>query len=265
MLFEQLRDDGYEVTGVARSSRGIEAQDGKAKFIELDATEADAIDPLIKDNTILIHCSKPEILTGCLLRDVRPARLIALGSTRIYTRYPDDKCSRVAAMSHAISMRDIPSTLLHPTMIYGAPGLSNIERVAKVARVSPIIPLPENGNALIQPVHASDVVAAVRACLERHETVGRTIAVPGPKAVTYREFIELCISLTSANCKVVSMPYFLISLLAPFTHVIPGIPGISHDEVQRLLEDKNFSTEDLVQILGVEPRDLESGLRASFS
>jgi hypothetical protein len=61
------------------------------------------------------------------------------------------------------------------------------------------------------------------------------------------------------------MPYFLISLLAPFTHVIPGIPGISHDELQRLLEDKNFSTEDLVEILGVEPRDLESGLRASFS
>ena len=95
-------------------------------------------------------------------------------------------------------------------MIYGAPGLNNIERVVKIARTCPVIPLPENGSALIQPVFAMDVVGAIQACLKDDATLRRTIAVPGPEAMTYREFIELCINAAEAECKVISMPYTLI-------------------------------------------------------
>jgi len=221
-----------------------------------------ALDDLVTDSTLLIRCSRPEILTAYLALKPTLQRIIAVGSTRVYTRFPDDKCARLAAMSHALSMGDLPATILHPTMIYGAPGLNNIERIVKIAHLSPFIPLPENGTALIQPVHAADVVQAIKVCIERPETIGKTIAVPGRQALSYKQFIELCIEYAGADCKVIRLPYSLMSILAPLTHILPGIPTITQDEVQRLLEDKDFDTKDLIDLLGTEPTDLRTGLKS---
>ena len=52
------------------------------------------------------------------------------------------------------------------------------------------------GESLIQPVLASDVVKAIRACIDNHSSIGKTIAVPGKSPTTYRRFVELCIELS---------------------------------------------------------------------
>ena len=262
LLFEHLRDSGEKVMGLARSRRDVEVS-GQAEFKEVDAEQLSQLQTVIDADDTLVHCSSPELLTNYLKTEPQIKRLIAIGSTRIYTRFPDDKCSRLAAMSHVIWMGNIPTTLIHPTMIYGAPGLNNIERVVRVARLSPFIPLPENGRSLIQPVFAGDLVKAILACLEDESTIGTTMAVPGKEAVTYRRFVELCIEYSGSDCRVISVPYFLISLLAPFTHILPGVPNITQDEVRRLLEDKNFETEDLRR-LGVEPTGIEDGLKLAL-
>lgn len=263
LLFEHLRDAGRPVLGLARSKRDVTGSE-LAEFREVDAENLTALQSLVEAEDTFVHCSSPELLTTFLKNGPQIKRLIATGSTRVYTRFPDDKCNRLAAMAHAIWMGDIPTTLIHPTMIYGAPGLNNIERVVRMARLSPVIPLPEDGRALIQPVFAADVVKAILACLEDDSTIGKTIAVPGKDAVTYKRFIELCIEISGSDARVVSLPYFLISMLAPFTHVMPGIPTITQDEILRLLEDKNFDTAEL-EALGVIPVGLEEGLKRALS
>jgi len=263
LLFEHLRDNNQPVLGLARSRRDV-VDASQAVFEEVDAEIPGALQAVVEPEDVFVHCSSPELLTNFLKTEPRLKRLIAIGSTRIYTRFPDDKCGRLAAMSHVIWMGDIPTTLIHPTMIYGAPGLNNIERVVKVARISPIIPLPDNGRSLIQPVFAADLVKAILACLDDESTIGTTIAVPGKEAVTYRKFIELCVELSGSKCRVISVPYFLLSLLAPLTHVLPGLPVITQDEIRRLLEDKNFDTGALEK-LGVDSVSLEEGLRLALT
>ena len=117
LLFDQLRDEGEQVVGIARSAPEVVTNDN-ARFIELDAMDATSLLDAIDNTGNLIHCSRPEILTNLLnhLVNHQPKlnRLIAIGSTRIYTRFPDEKCSRLSAMSHALSMSDLPYTLLHP-------------------------------------------------------------------------------------------------------------------------------------------------------
>jgi nucleoside-diphosphate-sugar epimerase len=260
MLYEALMDDGIAVTGIARTPRNIPTNSA-ARFVPLDATDTPSLARMMNKDTLLIHCSRPEILTTLIARKPEMNRLIALGSTRIYTRFPDDKCSRLNAMSQAIRSGDIPTTLLHPTLIYGAPGLNNIERVVQMARISPIIPLPNDGESLIQPVLANDVVKTIRACIDDRSSIGKTIVVPGKNPTTYRRFVELCIELAGQKCRVVSVPVKLLSLLAPITYLLPGIPVITQDEVRRLLEDKNFSTDDLCS-LGIEPVALDVGLKS---
>ena len=189
------------------------------------------------------------------------ARLVALGSTRVFTRFPDQKCKNLNAMKQAISTQNIPTTILHPTMIYGSEGLNNIERIVKVARLSPLIPLPASGNALIQPVHVNDVVACIIACLEKTDTIGQTLIVAGRSPITYRELVETCIEFTGSRCRVVSLPYFMLSIIGILTKIIPGIPSISQNEIRRLLEDKAFDVVKLEQLLGIRPLSVREGLR----
>ena len=264
LLFEHLRDGGARVLGLARARKGL-LESEQAVFFHLDAADTDALQAVLEPTDLLIHCSGPEILTNYLNTGPALKRLIAIGSTRIYSRFPDDKCRRLVAMTHAIRKGDIPATLIHPTMIYGAPGLNNIERVVKFARLSPVIPLPARGRSLIQPVYAGDLVKAILACLERETTIGKTILVPGGEAVSYRRFIELCIAASGAGCRVVSAPSWLVLLLAPVTRLLPGLPTVTRDEVRRLLEDKNFSADAVIQDLGVEPLTLEEGLKLALA
>jgi len=161
-------------------------------------------------------------------------------------------------------MSDLKVTLLHPTMIVGAPGLNNIERIVNVARVSPIIPLPGDGASTIQPVEAADVVQAVIACMNNSDTIGKTIVLAGHGAITYRQLIEICVDAAGLNCKVVNLPYPLVWLLSILTPLAPGIPTIGRDEVQRLLEDKDFDIEDMLKLLGVKPKTVEVGIRSAI-
>lgn len=264
LLFDQLCDEGFNVTGIARSRQGAKPQ-GLGKFIRMDATNTDGLAELISKDTTLVHCSRPEILTALLARKPTLSRLIALGSTRIYTRFPDDKCQRLSAMAHEIGMGNFMATLLHPTMIVGAPGFNNIERIMGVAKISPIVPLPGAGEAKIQPVTADDVVRSIRACMNNDATIGRTIVLAGHQPLSYRVFVETCIEGAGLKSRVVNLPYPIIWLLSLVTQITPGIPSIGRDEVQRLLEDKDFDVTDMMQVLGVTPTDTIEGLKASLN
>lgn len=185
LLFEHLRDNNQSVLGLARSRRDL-VDSAQAVFQEVDAEIPGNLQAVIKPEDVFVHCSSPELLTNFLKTEPGLKRLIAIGSTRIYTRFPDDKCSRLAAMSHVIWMDNIPTTLIHPTMIYGAPGLNNIERVVKVARISPFIPLPDNGRSLVQPVFAADLVKAILACLHHRHHHRNTWQGSGDLSKVYR-------------------------------------------------------------------------------
>ena len=63
--------------------------------------------------------------------------------------------------------------MLHPTMIYGAQGEDNVQRLAALLRRLPFVPLPGGGRALVQPIHQDDVTRAIRAALSVRGT-GRT-------------------------------------------------------------------------------------------
>ena len=69
-------------------------------------------------------------------------------------------------MERLVMSSGVPATVLHPTLIYGADGFSNIERIIGIARKFPVIPLPRGGMSLIQPIHCDDVSAALMRCLD---------------------------------------------------------------------------------------------------
>ena len=99
------------------------------------------------------------------------ARFVFLGSTRKFTRWPDAHGNGVLAGEAAFLASGRPGVMLHPTMIYGAQGEDNVQRLAALLRRLPFVPLPGGGTALVQPIHQDDVTRAIRAALDHR--VGR--------------------------------------------------------------------------------------------
>ncbi len=194
------------------------------------------------------------------------ASFVFMGSTRRHSRWPDAHGDGVRAGEAAFLASGRPGVMLHPTMIYGAQGEDNVQRLAALLKRLPLAPLPGGGTALVQPIHQGDVTACLLAALDRRWDGPQVLDICGPEALPYRDFLRAV--ARAAGLKpppVLPIPALPLRLLAPLTRFIPGLPRIGADEVRRLTEDKAFDNAPMRRELGVAPRLLEQGLAQTFT
>ncbi len=192
------------------------------------------------------------------------ARFVLLGSTRKFTRWPDAHGNGVLAGEAAWLASGRDGVLLHPTMIYGADGENNVQRLAALLARLPLVPLPGGGRALVQPIHQADLAAAILCALRADWHGPHTLVAAGPEPLPYRDFVRAVARAAGLPPpRLLSLPVAPLRLLAPLSRIIPRLPAIGADEVRRLTEDKAFDITDLVR-LGVSPRPLAQGLDETF-
>jgi uncharacterized protein YbjT (DUF2867 family) len=193
------------------------------------------------------------------------AQFVFLGSTRKFTRWPDEHGDGVLAGEAAFLASGRPGVMLHPTMIYGATGENNVRRLAALMRRLPVVPLPAGGRSLVQPIHQSDVTRAVLAAVDRTWTGSETMVIGGPEPVSYLEFMRAIAAAAGVRRPfTISVPAAPLIALAGLTRFIPGVPHIGGAEIRRLLEDKAFDIAPMRTILGVVPIPLHEGLALTF-
>jgi nucleoside-diphosphate-sugar epimerase len=190
---------------------------------------------------------------------------VFLGSTRKFTRWPDAHGNGVIAGEHAFLDSGRDGVMLHPTMIYGAQGEDNVQRLARLLARLPVAPLPGGGRALVQPIHQADVTAAILAALRRRWAGPHALVIAGPAPMTYADFLAAAARAAGIRPpRVVSVPAWPLIVAAALTAVAPGLPTIRPAEIRRLLEDKAFDIAPMRAELGIEPRPLKAGLAATF-
>ncbi len=189
------------------------------------------------------------------------ARLVFLGSTRKFTRWPDAHGNGVLAGERALLSSGRNGVILHPTMIYGAEGENNVQRLAALLRRLPFAPLPGGGRALVQPIHQSDLTACILSALDHDWHGPHALVVAGPAAMPYREFLAAITEAAGLRPRAVfPVPARLLMAAALLVRRIPWLPRIGPTEIRRLLEDKAFEIAPMRDILGVEPMMLRDGL-----
>ena len=194
------------------------------------------------------------------------ARLVLLGSTRKFTRWPDAHGRGVLAGERALLGSGREGVILHPTMIYGADGENNVRRLAAWIGRLPVIPLPGGGVALVQPIHQADVTRALLASLDRAWDGPHSLVIAGPAALRYRDFVAaVALAFGLRRRPVVAVPAAVLIPLAALARRLPGLPDIGPAEIRRLLEDKAFDIAPMRAALGFEPVSLAAGLRAMAS
>ncbi len=227
-----------------------------------DITDAQALRAALRDTTHVISTAHARHAAVIIAAAPPAARLVFLGSTRRFSRWPDDHGNGVRAGEAALLASGRAGVMLHPTMIYGAQGEDNVQRLAALMRRLPILPLPGGGASLVQPIHQSDVTACVLAALRGGGQGAITIA--GPEALTYAAFCaEIARAAGLAPRRVLPLPAALLIAASPLT-LLPLLPRIRAAEIRRLTEDKAFDITTMRAALGVAPMPLAEGLRRMF-
>jgi nucleoside-diphosphate-sugar epimerase len=253
----------WRVVGIAR--RGAAEHHTTILHRTADFTDALALRDALVDARRIVVCAPVKFVPGILDSLPEGVELVViLGSARKYTRFPDRAAEHVRRAEEAFARARLPGVMLHPTMIYGASGENNVQRLAAMLRRIPVVPLPAAGRSLVQPIHVDDVVACLAAALERDLLQRREIVIAGPAAITYREMVRAVGDAVGVRVLILPVPRRLAALLAAAGQALLRTPAIRSDEIRRLAEDKAHDIGDMTSILGITPIDFRAGLARTF-
>ena len=262
-LCRSLLADAVPYVPVVRSAARWAATGLPGAPVAADLTD-DSLRPALAAAARVVSCAHARHIPAVLAAAPVATRFVFLGSTRKFTRWPDAHGGGVLAGEAAFLASGRPGVLLHPTMIYGAAGEDNVQRLAALLRRLPLVPLPGGGRALVQPIHQSDVTRCLRAALDVAWDGPHSLVIAGPDAVAYKAFVRAVAEAAGLRApRTVPVPAALLHALAPLT-ALPGLPRIRGDEVRRLTEDKAFPIDAMRRILGINPVSLPVGLAMTF-
>lgn len=230
-----------------------------------DMRDARAMAAALADATHVVSTAHARNTVALLAAAPAAARLVLLGSTRRFTNWPDAHGEGVRAGEAALLGSGRPGIMLHPTMIYGASGENNVQRLAALLRRLPVVPLPGGGRALVQPIHQDDVTRSILAALATDRAGPLALVIAGPAPRPYAGFVRaVAVAAGLKPPRIVKVPVAPLMALAPLTALLPGVPRVTAAEIRRLTEDKAFDIGPMSATLEVRPIPLEAGLALTF-
>ncbi|HQT75614.1 MAG: NADH-ubiquinone oxidoreductase [Rhodospirillales bacterium 20-64-7] len=264
-LIRALLADGIQVVPVVRTPAKWQASGIALPARQADLRIPETIAAALVDATTVVSCAHARYAAAILQAAPTADRFVFLGSTRKFTRWPDAHGNGVLAGEAALMASGRPGVMLHPTMIYGAQGEDNVQRLAALLRRTPVLPLPGGGRFLVQPIYQGDVTRAIQAALAHKWTAPQSLVIAGPTQVTYGDFVRAVATAAGLRCPWI-LPFPAGPLIAAtrLTRHVSALPRIEPAEVRRLLEDKAFEIGDMRTLLSIDPIPLSKGLELTF-
>jgi uncharacterized protein YbjT (DUF2867 family) len=165
--------------------------------------------------------------------------------------------ARSKAAGEAAVRQNFPgATILRPSIVFG-PEDDFFNRFARLAQISPILPLIGGGATKFQPVYVVDVAAAAMRVVEDDATAGKTYELGGPRVYSFRELLEIMLHEIGRRRCLVGLPFGLATLQAAFLQLLPN-PMLTVDQVRLLKRDNVVSNGVLtLKDLGVAATSLD--------
>jgi uncharacterized protein YbjT (DUF2867 family) len=265
-LCRALLASGCEIVPVVRNAARWHALGLPATPCVADAGDAATLVACLSGARRVVSFAHASHTANVVAAAPTDCRFVLLGSTRRYTRWPDEHGNGVIAGETAFLASGRNGVMLHPTLIYGAGHYEPVGRLVAMLRRVRLVPLPGGGRALVQSIHEDDVIRCVMAALERDWAGPQTLVVAGPEPVPYAEFVRAVARAAGLPPPLVlPVPAAVLIALAPLTGRLRFLPRLHADEVRRLLEDRAFPIEAMTATLGVRPMGLAEGLALTFA
>lgn len=156
------------------------------------------------------------------------------------------------AAEEAVRSSGLSYTIFRPSTIFG-PDDVLFNRLAKLVRWSPVVPLPGGGGQRMQPVWVGDVAECFLQAARMERTPRDTYEVAGPDILTLREVVGVLAGVLGKRRAVVPVPIAPLRLGAGLAERVLSSPPITRDQLE-MLAVPNVADPDSVRAL---TRDFE--------
>ncbi|MDQ3986274.1 MAG: NAD(P)H-binding protein [Actinomycetota bacterium] len=148
--------------------------------------------------------------------------------------------------------------ILRPSWAYG-PEDRALNRLAKIARWSPVVPRLGLSPQRIQPVSVDDIALAVQRAFQREDVWNRAYEIGGPDVLTMQQVLETMLEVLGKRRLIVPVPTALAKLGTAPLVLLPK-PPMTPFGVEFAVQDGIVDTTDLEKFLEVQPVSLREGL-----
>jgi NADH dehydrogenase len=258
---------GWRVRGLSRRPERVEEL-GRLPHVELfrgDVGDADDLDEALEGVKAVIH------LVGIIVatRDQSFERAHVVGTKTLLEATARSGVRRYVHMSalgvvegrglseyyrtkwvaeEAVHASDVEATVFRPSIIFG-PGDDFVNQLARLIRLSPVVPLPGGGTTRFQPIWVGDVAECFLQAARMENTPERIYEVGGPQIVSLREIVIQLANAMGRRRKTVAVPIGPLRLGAAIAErVLPRSP-LTRDQLAMLARDNTTDPESVARLL----------------
>jgi uncharacterized protein YbjT (DUF2867 family) len=154
-------------------------------------------------------------------------------------------------------------TILRPSIIYGNQD-GFLTLLAKLVKLSPVIPIFGDGKYELQLVHINDLTKAMSKIVEMPETDGETIDIVGPEKLDYVTVVyEIKKALKKKRLNI-HIPFGVITPIAVLLEKLLKPAPLTRDQLLMLKQGSTGNIVKMRELLGIEPVKFENGLKLVF-
>lgn len=160
-------------------------------------------------------------------------------------------------------------TIFRPSIIYGQRDMF-VNLFAKIARLSPIVPIMGNGQNKMQPVPVADVASAFVQALNEPKSIGQTFDLCGPQGLTFNEIIATILRVTGRKRLKLHVPMSIARFQAAvlefvFAKLLGKAPPFNRDQLLMLQEHNIGNPQPARTLFKLSSIPFEEGIASYLS
>ncbi|MBO4889476.1 MAG: hypothetical protein J5574_00675 [Lachnospiraceae bacterium] len=191
-------------------------------------------------------------------------RMICVHTTGIYSKYKEagEEYRNIDDFVYMMSKsKNIILTILRPTMIYGTISDHNVASFIRMVDKLPFMPVVNNAEYELQPVHYADLGKAYYDVLVSEKiTGGHDYILSGGEEITLRDMLIEMGAYLSKRMRFVSVPFPIAYAGAWFIYLVSIGKIDFREKVQRLCEPRVYPHEEASRDFGYDPRTFRSAI-----
>jgi uncharacterized protein YbjT (DUF2867 family) len=164
--------------------------------------------------------------------------------------------------AEAASQKAFPgAVIVRPSVVFG-PDDRFFNKLAAMARISPVLPLFGGGEVKYQPVYVGDIAEAIATLVDQGAATGRVYEFGGPEVASMKAITQFVADTTLRKRLLLPVPWGITKIMGAVMGYLPGKP-LTLDQVELLKHDNVVSESAIasqltLEGLGITPRSFRS-------
>ena len=155
-------------------------------------------------------------------------------------------------------------TIFRPSIIYG-PGDQFVNRFARMARFSPVLPVIGSGQAKLQPIPVADVAACFVKTINETRSISQTYDLCGRDVLTFEAVLDAIMEVSGRKRLKLHIPGGLARFQAAmlefiFCRLLGKASPLNRDQLLMLSEDNVGNPQPANELFGLKPIGFREGI-----